>query len=53
MEPLENMERLCHILRNHRMQRGAVDFDFPEIKVKLDDTGKPIELVKRVRSLSE
>lgn len=51
MEPLENMERLCHILRNHRMQRGAVDFDFPEIKVKLDDTGKPIELVKRVRSL--
>lgn len=53
MEPLENMERLCHILRNHRMQRGAVDFDFPEIKVKLDDTGKTIELVKRVRSLSE
>ena len=53
MEPLENMERLCHILRNHRIQRGAVDFDFPEIKVKLDDTGKPIELVKRVRSLSE
>ena len=53
MEPLENMERLCHILRNHRMQRGAVDFDFPEIKVKLDDQGKPIELVKRVRSLSE
>ena len=53
MEPLENMERLCHILRNHRMQRGAVDFDFPEIKVKLDDNGKPIELVKRVRSLSE
>ncbi|GBG57847.1 ribonuclease R [Sporomusaceae bacterium FL31] len=53
LEPLENMERLCHILRDRRMRRGAVDFDFPEIKVKLDEVGKPVELVKRVRTLSE
>lgn len=53
LEPLENMERLCHILRDRRMRRGAVDFDFPEIKVKLDQAGQPVELVKRVRTLSE
>lgn len=50
---LENMERLCRILRDRRMRRGAIDFDFPELKVKLDDTGKPIEIVKRVRTLAE
>lgn len=50
---LENMERLCRILRERRMRRGAIDFDFPEIKVKLDETGKPVEIVKRVRSLAE
>lgn len=53
LEPLENMERLCHILRDRRMRRGAVDFDFPEIKVKLDEAGEPVELLKRVRTLSE
>ena len=53
MKELENMERLCRILRERRMRRGAIDFDFPELKVKLDETGKPIEIVKRMRSLAE
>jgi len=53
MKQLENMERLCRILRERRMRRGAIDFDFPELKVKLDETGKPIEIVKRMRSLAE
>ncbi|GMB01039.1 ribonuclease R [Pelosinus sp. IPA-1] len=53
LSQLENMERLCRILRDRRMRRGAIDFDFPELKVKLDETGKPIEIVKRVRSLAE
>ncbi|MCX7779791.1 MAG: ribonuclease R [Negativicutes bacterium] len=50
---LEEMERLCRILRERRMRRGAIDFDFPELKVKLDDNGKPVEIVKRVRSIAE
>lgn len=49
----EDMERLCRILRDRRMRRGAVDFDFPELKVKLDEAGHPIEIIKRVRSLAE
>ena len=53
LKQLENMERLCRILRERRMRRGAIDFDFPELKVKLDETGKPLEIVKRVRSLAE
>lgn len=50
---LEDMERLCRILRERRMRRGAIDFDFPELKVKLDENGKPVDIVKRVRSIAE
>ncbi|SDF80712.1 ribonuclease R [Sporomusa acidovorans] len=51
--PLEEMERLCRILRDRRMRRGAIDFDFPEIKVKLDDAGRPVAIEKRIRSIAE
>ncbi|BBB91776.1 MAG TPA: ribonuclease R [Methylomusa anaerophila] len=50
---LEEMERLCRILRERRMRRGAIDFDFPELKVKLDDAGRPVAIVKRIRSIAE
>ncbi len=51
--PLEEMERLCRILRDRRLRRGAIDFDFPEIKVKLDGEGRPIAIEKRIRSIAE
>jgi len=50
---IEEMEGLCHILRQRRMKRGAIDFDFPELKVKLDDQGKPLAILKRVRTIAE
>lgn len=49
----ETMRDLCHILRNKRLRRGAIDFDFPESKVKLDERGKPVEIIKRERSIAE
>jgi ribonuclease R len=50
---LADMERLCHILRQRRLNRGAIDFDFPELKVKLDERGRPLAVEKRVRSIAE
>jgi len=47
------MEELALILRNKRLQRGAIDFDFPESKVKLDDRGKAAEILKIERSIAE
>ncbi|ASW43386.1 ribonuclease R [Clostridium isatidis] len=38
------MEELCKILNSRRMRRGAVDFDFEESKIILDENGKPIEI---------
>ncbi|SEO67797.1 ribonuclease R [Propionispora vibrioides] len=48
-----DMEELCRILRNRRLRRGAIDFEFSEIKVKLDEAGRPVDIVKRVRSIAE
>ena len=38
------MEELALILRKRRKTRGSIDFDFPETKVILDKSGKPIDI---------
>lgn len=53
MPMLELMRELCLILRKKRLQRGAIDFAFPESQVILDDQGKPVEIVLRQRSIAE
>jgi ribonuclease R len=35
---------LAALLRRKRFQRGSLDLDFPEVKVRLDQKGKPIAL---------
>lgn len=47
------MEELAQILRDKRMKRGAIDFDFKEAKVLVEDDGKPIDVVIRERSVAE
>lgn len=52
VDMFKTMEELCLILRNRREARGAIDFDFPEAKVILDDQGKPIEIRKYERRIA-
>jgi len=38
------MDQLAGLLRRRRYDRGAIDFDFPESKIILDDRGRPVEI---------
>lgn len=47
------MAELAKKLREKRMKRGAIDFNFTEAKVVVDDAGKPTEIKLRPRILAE
>ena len=49
----ELMKDLAEVLRGRRMRRGAIDFDFKEAKVLVDEEGYPIDVVVRERTVSE
>jgi len=56
-EPLlsffRDMEQLALILRAKRMRRGAIDFDFPEAKILVDENGQPVEILRKERTIAE
>lgn len=49
---LQQMHELSQLLFSRRLQRGAVDFDFPEPKVILDENGKAVDIVTERRNLA-
>lgn len=47
------MAELAGILEKHRQERGAIDFDFTEAKIIVDEQGKPVDVVIRERTVAE
>lgn len=47
------MAELAHILEKRRQERGAIDFDFTEAKIIVDEQGKPTDVVIRERTEAE
>ena len=39
---------LASKLRNRRMKAGAINFDRPEMKVIIDETGKPVDVYQKI-----
>ena len=52
IEMFENMRELALILRDKRMRRGAIDFDFPEPYFDIDENGKVVDVYPRELSIS-
>ncbi|WP_286925421.1 MULTISPECIES: ribonuclease R [Lysinibacillus] len=56
-EPLvpmfKNMAELSSILRHKREMRGAIDFDFKESKVIVNEDGWPVDIELRERTVAE
>ncbi len=49
----QEMDGLAKVLKEKRLERGALDFSFPEAKVVLDEQGKPVEILVRWGSPAE
>lgn len=48
----EDMQELALLLRKHRRKRGAIDFDFPESKIILDEQGRPVDIKAYDRNIA-
>jgi ribonuclease R len=48
----KNMEELAIILKKRRMARGAIDFNFDEARVILDEDGKPIDIIREKTTIA-
>ncbi|RCW67029.1 ribonuclease R [Saliterribacillus persicus] len=49
----QDMSDLAEVLRKKRFGRGAIDFDFKEAQVLVDDKGKAVDVEIRERSVGE
>lgn len=53
MKPtLQKMRELAELLEKMRVSRGAMDFDFPEISVRVDENSEPVEITTEERGIS-
>ncbi len=43
---VQRLHKLAQKLRRRRFENGSLDLDFPEIKVRLDESGRPIKIEK-------
>ncbi|HYF29047.1 MAG TPA: ribonuclease R [Candidatus Paceibacterota bacterium] len=49
LEELNILKGLADQIRDRRTKKGAIAFDTPEVKIKLDETGKPIAVMLKER----
>lgn len=50
---LNALKKIHGLRRKIREERGAIDFNLPEMKIILNAAGKPIEITKRVQTVAE
>jgi len=48
-EELKTMNNLAKIFRKERFKNGAINFDTPEVRFRLDENGKPLGIYQKER----
>jgi ribonuclease R len=49
---LHELNRMAQVLRKRRFAKGALDLDFPEVKIRVNDLGIPTHLEKSENDIS-
>lgn len=49
VEEILTLNKLAHALRKDRFKKGAIAFETVEVKFKLDEKGKPLAVVPKIR----
>ncbi|MBQ6296490.1 MAG: ribonuclease R [Selenomonadaceae bacterium] len=52
-ENLNALKKIHDLRKKIRSERGAIDFDLPEMKIILNAAGKPLEITKRIQTIGE
>ena len=52
-ENLNTLKKIHGLRRKIRSERGAIDFDLPEMKIILNAACKPLEITKRIQTVGE
>ena len=48
VEAISTLHKLASILKENERKSGAIDFDRPEMKVEVDEKGKPIRVYQKI-----
>lgn len=52
-ENLNVLKKIHGLRQKIRSERGAIDFNLPEMKILLNEAGKPLEITKKFQTLAE
>ena len=52
-ENLNALHEIYKLRKKIRHERGAIDFDLPELKIILDEREKPVKLTKKINGVAE
>ena len=47
-EAIQTLHKLATILKQNERKNGAIDFDRPEMKVEVDEKGKPVRVYQKI-----
>ena len=48
VEAIQTLHKLATILKQNERKNGAIDFDRPEMKVEVDEKGKPVRVYQKI-----